>query len=44
MLTNEDQIGKQTSEGKETKGVKAMFLESDFSVCSCIGAYDSVIK
>lgn len=39
-LTKEEQIGKQTSEGRETKGVKAIFLESHFSVYSCIGECD----
>lgn len=44
MHTEEQQIGKQASEGKETKGINPVFLESNFSVCSFIGGYDSAIE
>lgn len=37
----EEQIGKQTSERKETRGIKAVLLESHFSVCSSVGQRDS---
>lgn len=36
MLRKGKQIGRQTLEGKETKGIKAVFLESHFSVCSLV--------